>query len=150
MGNCINMFWHKRILYCWSDIKCKCKFFIFEDIVNQPLCLNLHNKCNKIKSYIHKIIQQGAMMFVDLLNPDLKYLSLHNQFNAKFNFECQKNTYEKLMPTIPRECRTLVESNTSITFTQYQPILYIIKSIQNRSTKFFYTALKEQEHITHP
>ena len=57
-----------------------------------------------------------------------------SHFNAKFNLEWQGNTYDKLISAIPLEWRILIQSNTSITFIQYQQLLYTTKSIKEATT----------------
>ena len=82
-------------------------------------------------------IQQGTMLIADILNGDLKIPTL-TEFNARFNLEWQENIYDKVISVIPKEWTTLIQSNTSTAFIQYQPQLYTAKSIKKLVTIFSY------------
>ena len=92
------------------------------------------------------LVQQGIMLIADILTTEYKLPTL-TQLSVKFNLAWQEYTYDKLISVIPIEWRTLIQSNTTTTFIQYQPLLYTVKSIKRKATKFFYTALMKQ-HIT--
>ena len=96
--------------------------------------------------YAPSLVQQGIMLIADILTTDHKLPTL-TQLNTKFNLAWQECTYDKLISAIPIEWRTLIQSNASTTFITYQPLLYTVKSIKKKATKFFYTALMKQ-HIT--
>ena len=113
MGNCINMFWYEMLLY-WSELIYKDKISTFQDVVNQPLWLNSHVKYNKAVLYAPSLVQQGIMLIADILTTDHKLPTL-TQLNAKSNLAWQEYTYDKLIPAIPIEWRTLIQSNTSTT-----------------------------------
>ena len=92
--------------------------------------LNSHIKYNKTVLY--------APYFI--LNADLKVPTI-TQFNAKFNnMKWQENMYGKLISAIPIEWRTLIQSNTSTKFIQYQPLMQTAKSIK-KANIFAYLAL---------
>ena len=76
------------------------------------------------------------MLIADILNADHK-LPTFTELNAKFNLEWQEYTYDKLISAIQIEWRTIMQSNTSTTFIQYQPLLYTAKSIKKKQQNSF-------------
>ena len=64
----------------------------------------------------------------------------------KFNLEWHEYTYHKLVSATPIEWRTLIKSNTSTTFIQYQPLLYTAKSIKKKAAKILLYCTHETTH----
>ena len=108
----------------------------------KPTCFRIYSTEREIYTKITKmlyapsLIQQGIMLIADILTADLKITTL-TQFSTKFNLKWQENTYDKLISAIPIEWRTLIQSNYSIPFIQYQPLLYTEKSIKKKATILF-------------
>ena len=122
MGNCINMFWYEMLLY-WSELIYKNKISTFQDVVNQLLWLNSHVKYNKAVLYAPCFVQQGIMLIANILPAEYKLPTL-TQLNVKFNVEWNEYIYDKFISAIQIEWRTLIQSNTSITFIKI-PIITI-------------------------
>ena len=135
IGNCINIFWYEMLLY-WSELIYKERMSTFQDVVNQPLWLNSHAKYNKAVLYTPSLVQQGIMLTTDILTTNHK-LSTLSQLNVKFKQAWQEYTYDKLISAIPIEWQTLIPSNTSTTFIQYQPLLYTAKSKEKKQQSSF-------------
>ena len=93
----------------------KDKISTFIDVVNQPLWLNSHVKYNKAVLYAPSLTHKEMMLIADIRTADHK-LPILTQLNVKFNLEWQEYTIDKLIPAIPIEWRTLIQSNTSTTF----------------------------------
>ena len=118
------MFWYEMLLY-WSELIYKDKISTFQDVVNQPLWFNSHVKYYKAVLYVPSLAQQAIMLIADILTADHKLPTL-TQLNAMFNANLIKHQHH--IHTIPT-------------------LLYTVKSIKTKATKFFYTALMKQ-HIT--
>ena len=86
--------------------------------------------------YAPSHVQQGVMLIADILTADHKLPTL-TQLNAKFNLEWKKYTHDKLISAIPIEWRTLIQSTSSTTLIQYQPLLYMAKSINKNQQNSF-------------
>ena len=63
------------------------------------------------------------MMIADILHADHKLPTL-TQLNAKFNLEWQNTNMISSYQPFQLNGEHLIQSNTSTTFIQYQPLLY--------------------------
>ena len=108
------MFLYEMLVY-WLELIYRDKISTFQDVVNQLLWLNSHVKYNKAVLYPPSFVQQGIMLFADILTTDHKLPTL-TQLNAKCNLAWQEYTYNKIISAIPIEWRTLIQSNSSTTF----------------------------------
>ena len=86
----------------------------FKDVANQPIWLNSNIKCHKKLLYSDSLISKKLEYVSDILNSDLKLLTL-DQFNDKFAFQFEIN-FDKIILALSLEWRRLIDSNTTKTF----------------------------------
>ena len=124
-----------KCLFIGQQLIYRDKISTFQDVVNQLLWLNSHVQYNKTLLYAPSLTQQGIMLIVDILAADHKLPTL-TELNVKFSLEWQEYTYDKLISGIPIEWRTLLQSNNTTTFIQYQPLIYTVNSIKKQQNSF--------------
>ena len=121
----------------WAELNFTNTVSTFEDVANQPIWLNSNIKCHKKLLYSDSLISKKLIYVSDILNSDLKLLTL-DQFNDKFALQWNEINFDKIILALPLEWRRLIDSNTTKTFRKSQNLLSITKSVKMRATKFFY------------
>ena len=147
LGHCTSTFWYEMFQY-WAELNFTNTVSTFEDVANQPIWLNSNITFHKKLLYSDSLISKKLIYVSDILNSDLKLLTL-NQFNDKFALQWNEINFDKIILALPLERRRLIDSNTPKTFRKSQNLLSITKSVKTRTTKFFYATFIDK-NITLP
>ena len=101
LGHCTSTFWYEMFQY-WAELNFTNTVSTFEDVANQPVWLNSNIKCHKKLLYSDSLISKKLVYVSDILNSDLKLLTL-DQFNEKFALQWNEINFDKIILALPLE-----------------------------------------------